>query len=546
MPPTTEAPARPALRELTLGEIEEVLRRNAVGRLAYTAPNGQVAIEPLNYVYDAGGLVGRTSPGSKLSSLWQRPSVSFEVDEVDGPLDWRSVVIQGVFHRVPPGDSPAARKRYEQTLGRIRTIDPGALTGDDPVPSRSVLFRIPIAEVSGRAARTAPTNGQGHDRVADEMTPPPTTPVLGEETDADRALERAAQELAESEPWYAGLVQRLLGFSLFWKIMVANGLIVVLAAVIAALGTPGTATVGERLWGLGPLVLGGLAVTLVLNAAILQLALHPLRVLTDSARRVAEGDLSARAAISPLADRDVARLARTLNHSLERVQRSQKRLRALAGRAMTNAEADRTLVSRDLQDEAAQSLAGVLMHLKRLRGSVPEEHSELIEATREAVSDTIERLRSWASYLRPATLDLLGVGAAIEAYAQECGLRARFQLDTSREPLRGSLSPEAELALFRVAQEALDNVVEHADAHSLRLRIRQQDDQIHVRLEDDGRGFPLSSPLHSEHAALGLYGMQETAAYFGGSVRFESRPRSGTTVDIRFPFLPRDTKRTDG
>lgn len=395
----------------------------------------------------------------------------------------------------------------------------------------------PAGQASGRRART-------HDGVStlpraleDELTPPSARPAPAQKTAADRALESAAARLEQAAPARHRLMRSILRLSLFWKILLANALLSLLAAASAVLGAGALDALLDSP-SRSMLVIGGVALALLVNAFVLHLALRPLRVLSETARRVADGDLDARATVSVVADRDTARLAHTLNRGVEAVEKTQRRLRALAARAMTNAEADRALLSRELQDEAAQSLAGVLVQLKQLNRGMPSEHADLIDATRAAVSETIHRLRSWASYLRPATLDLLGVGAAIEAYALECGRRGGFVVDASREPLRGTLPHDAELALFRIAQEALDNVVEHAKPNVLRLRVRRHRTQIHVRIEDDGCGFSLRNALGTERGALGLYGMQETAAYFGGSVRFDSRPGAGVVVDVRFPFVP--------
>ncbi len=143
---------QPRIRTLSREQCEQILARNHVGRIAYSWKNN-VDIEPLHYVFDAEWLYGRTSRGTKLivtgEQWWP---VAFEVDEVEGLFQWRSVVVHGGFYAIPE-DGPEwheiARKKGVELL---RTLLPETLTPDDPVPHRKVLFRISLQEVTGREA----------------------------------------------------------------------------------------------------------------------------------------------------------------------------------------------------------------------------------------------------------------------------------------------------------------------------------------------------------------------------------------------------------
>jgi uncharacterized protein len=144
---------QPAFRELTRGECDELLARNHVGRIAFTF-HDRVDLEPVHYVYSGGWLHGRTSPGTKLATLRHHPWVAFEVDEVQGLFDWRSVVVHGVVH-IPEADgSSTDRAAFAATLALIRDLVPAALERDDPAPLRQVLFRIHVDEVTGRSSST--------------------------------------------------------------------------------------------------------------------------------------------------------------------------------------------------------------------------------------------------------------------------------------------------------------------------------------------------------------------------------------------------------
>src|SRR5205814_2195723 len=145
--------AMPTFRALSRSECDELLKRNQVGRLAFTF-HDRVDIEPVHYIYSDGWLHGRTSPGTKVATLLHHPWIAFEVDDVQGLFDWTSVVIHGVVY-IPDADGSAADKAaYAATLALIRELVPQALEADDPVPSRQVLFRIHVDEVTGRSSST--------------------------------------------------------------------------------------------------------------------------------------------------------------------------------------------------------------------------------------------------------------------------------------------------------------------------------------------------------------------------------------------------------
>jgi uncharacterized protein len=140
-----------SIRKLTPPEIEAMLQRHRVGRIAFT-DGRRVDIEPIGYVYDDGAIFGRAAPGTRMTALRGRPWVAFEVDEIRSPFDWQSVVVKGSVYVVEPGDAMPMREHYEKALQAIRSVMPDALTANDPMPTRTILFRLHIDELEGRAA----------------------------------------------------------------------------------------------------------------------------------------------------------------------------------------------------------------------------------------------------------------------------------------------------------------------------------------------------------------------------------------------------------
>ena len=147
--PRTRRP--PTIRELDRAEAVAILSRNHVGRLAF-AFHDQVDIEPIHYVYADGWIYGRTSHGTKLTTIVHHRWVAFEVDEVDSLFEWRSVVAKGAFYMLQPEGRPEDQASYDTALELLRGIIPETLTEEDPLPHRTVLVRISLDSVSGREA----------------------------------------------------------------------------------------------------------------------------------------------------------------------------------------------------------------------------------------------------------------------------------------------------------------------------------------------------------------------------------------------------------
>ena len=145
---TTHKP--PTFFDLSPAEAIDLLKRNHVGRLAFTF-HDRVDIEPISYVFADGWLYARTSPGHKLATVQHHPWVAFEVDEVRSRFEWRSVVVHGTIYFLD-ADRDADRADYEAAVQILRSAQADMLTSGDKTPQRRVVFRIYADEISGRAA----------------------------------------------------------------------------------------------------------------------------------------------------------------------------------------------------------------------------------------------------------------------------------------------------------------------------------------------------------------------------------------------------------
>lgn len=334
-------------------------------------------------------------------------------------------------------------------------------------------------------------------------------------------------------------LRALLRVPLFYKILIANAGIVILGAVVGTVATveylraePGHST----LWLIAALALAGVAASVLVNAAILRLALSPLRLLEETAARVQQGDLDARAPLSPISDRELERITRTFNSMLDNLASFRRRLRDIAARALEAEEEERKRIARELHDDTAQRLAALLLRIRVARSARdPAARETLLEEVRTELGATIEGVRRFARGLRPPALEELGLVPALEAHARgledSLGLSVRIEAD----PLDGLLSPQAELALYRIVQEALSNVARHAQAEWAQVRLARADGGVTATVEDDGEGFAVAEVMAREGRGLGLFGMQERAAYLGGRVEIQSRPGAGTRVSAQIP-----------
>ncbi|HMI55477.1 MAG TPA: pyridoxamine 5'-phosphate oxidase family protein [Gemmatimonadaceae bacterium] len=170
---------------------EAILSRNSVGRIAF-ALHDRVSIVPIHYVYASGWIYGRTAAAGKLLEILRNRRIAFEVDEHSRLFEWRSVVVSGPLYVMEPGSTAAERRSFSKAVSLIRQLLPTALTDADPVPFRDQLFRIRVAEMSGRAS--GPTGGR-------RIPPSPARPT-GEtgEPDADALLCKRVQSALTTMP----------------------------------------------------------------------------------------------------------------------------------------------------------------------------------------------------------------------------------------------------------------------------------------------------------------------------------------------------------
>ena len=240
--------------------------------------------------------------------------------------------------------------------------------------------------------------------------------------------------------------------------------------------------------------------------------------------------------ISDITERQRTQLAlERLNRELEQ---SRERLRALSRRLLEVQEEERGRLARDLHDDIGQALTALKIQLESLPRSaeapLPGRIDECIDTTRH----TIERVRQLSLSLRPSQLDDLGLVAALRSHvdrqARVAGIAAHF--DALEAP--AEIGADTETACFRVAQEAINNVLRHAHARNLWLHLSTSNGALALSVRDDGSGFDVDSVRRRADAgaSLGLTGMEERVALLGGSFELRSLPGHGTAMLATFPL----------
>ena len=198
-------------------------------------------------------------------------------------------------------------------------------------------------------------------------------------------------------------------------------------------------------------------------------------------------------------------------------------------------EYERKLTAYDLHDGIAQYAAAAIMHLESYRhaigGELPADQLDLVD---QLLRKTLEESRRLINGLRPPVLDEFGVVAAIEHFLQEQSAaepRCVFTHPVEFE----RLAPTLEVAIFRIAQEAITNAKRHSGSAKIEIVLRRDDDQVHLDVRDWGAGFMSTSDAEG---GLGLRGIRERVRLLGGTVSIDSQPGSGTCISVALPVLP--------
>ncbi len=309
--------------------------------------------------------------------------------------------------------------------------------------------------------------------------------------------------------------------SLFWRLFVPNACVLA-AACVGLIVEPANGRI--------PALVGGLVVMLGVNLVLMRRATAPLRRLIATMRGVdplAPGQRTAGAR----APTEVAELSRAFNEMLDRIETER---RESARRELLAQEGERRRVAAELHDEIGQGLTALLIELDHAVAEAPGEQRDALAGAREVAAQLLEDVRRLARSLRPEVLDELGLVPALTNLCDRLGARTGLEIELQRDGTLPELGADVQLVLYRVTQESLTNIVRHAGARRVDVRLAARGDRIELQVADDGTGI-----AHASQRGNGIRGMRERAVLVGGRLDVESGAGAGTRVSLTVP-LERD------
>ena len=322
--------------------------------------------------------------------------------------------------------------------------------------------------------------------------------------------------------------------TLLTQVLAVNALLVGGTAVVAAMVARNR--LADAVSQDGLLLIGlAVATAILLNSILLRHRLRPIDRLVQTMDRVDLAYPGVRAGTSTGAPSEVLRLTGSFNRMLERVEIERRD----AGLAVLQAqEAERQRIAQDLHDEVNQALTAILLRLSAVTTDAPGPLRRELDETRQLAQRAMNELLTLARQLRPTALDDHGLLAALASqvrdFADRTGIDARFR----RHGDLPELSPAEQLVIYRVAQESLSNVAQHARATSVDVELSFVGRTM-LTVSDDGQGFHAGAGaaagrgrLRGRPGGLGLSGMRERALLVGGSLQIFTRPGEGTTIEL--------------
>jgi signal transduction histidine kinase len=223
------------------------------------------------------------------------------------------------------------------------------------------------------------------------------------------------------------------------------------------------------------------------------------------------------------------------------LRRSREDLRSLSAHLQSAREEERGHIAREIHDELGQILSKLKLDIAWLKKRLSRDQIQLAEKADKMsglVDSTIRTVQRISSELRPAVLDYLGLPAAIEWQAKEFKEQTGIGCAISIEPELAVPDQNISIAVFRIFQETLTNIIRHSKASRVDVHLKKDDTTLMLEIRDNGAGIPQEKV--SDHASFGLMGMKERARFLGGSVTVAGVPGKGTTVTLKIPLVGKE------
>jgi signal transduction histidine kinase len=214
------------------------------------------------------------------------------------------------------------------------------------------------------------------------------------------------------------------------------------------------------------------------------------------------------------------------------------RLRELAGRLIQGQEIESSRIAREVHDDINQQLASLSIGLSALKRKIGDPHASDVNVLQQRLHSTIEDVRRISRNLHPSVLRHVGLPAALEALCQHEAEHRKFSLLFQADAQTGAIPEDAALCLYRVAQEALRNIAEHAIASVVRVTLQRQPQSIELLIEDNGHGFDSEHREQGAGRGIGLSCMEERVRLLYGALDIRSAPGVGCSIRANVPVAP--------
>ena len=272
------------------------------------------------------------------------------------------------------------------------------------------------------------------------------------------------------------------------------------------------------------------------HAALVLIALRPIRDLENAASRVWYGDFGARVERSSVADRGVMRVGSMFNILLDDVASDRARLRALASEVIEAGDRERAAIARELHDSTAQNLAALLFQVSAAaRDASDPVIAGRLQDARDSAESILEEVRLLSNTVHASVLDDLGLEAALRKLARESSHGNGIDIDVRVEQKSKRLPRTLEIVLYKIAREAVRNATVHGSPRHVRINLYRQQTAATLEIHDDGRGFNLAE-AERERPATGLRSMRERLVLVDGWLDIKTAPGNGTTVSASVPL----------
>ena len=243
-----------------------------------------------------------------------------------------------------------------------------------------------------------------------------------------------------------------------------------------------------------------------------------------------------------VASRHVGRLELQIDRQRQAEQQNRLDLERLSARLVTAQEEERRSLARELHDAVGQALTAIKMEMGVAARSLDNDARARasLEEARSIAETTLQNVRDLSQLLHPSMLDDFGLPEALNAYLRSFSKRTGLRAQLTHERMDERLSPEVEVCVYRIVQEALTNVARHSGASATTVALARREDVLHLTIEDDGKGIESGGQKRPADVrrGRGLIGLRERAQALDGSFVIENRPEGGTRIVVWLPVAP--------